>query len=87
MTPEYAVDIFDRLSQKLFKLLSMGFKRSKILFPGSALVRDDHNTTVRESPDRGKVFTESLVIENKVGSRIDRGVKIEPEEDGFSAAP
>jgi hypothetical protein len=33
------------------------------------------------------VFPESLVIENKVGSGIDRGVKIEPEEDSFSAAP
>jgi hypothetical protein len=87
MTPEYAVDIFDRLSQQLFKLLGMGFQRRKILFPGSALVRDNHNATVRESPDGRKVFPESLVIENKVGSGIDRGVKIEPEEDSFSAAP
>jgi hypothetical protein len=50
-------------------------------------VGDDHNPTVRKCADCGKVLTESFIIENNIGSGINRGVEIEPEEDGFSVTP
>ena len=84
MTPEDAVDIRHRFAEQLFELLGMGFKGGKVLFPGPALVGDDHDPAFLKGVDGREMLPETLVIKNKVGGGVDGGVEIEPEEDCFS---
>jgi hypothetical protein len=86
MTTKDAIGVYDRLSEKVFKLLCMGFKSGKIFFAWPALVGDDHNAAFRKGSDCREVFPETFVIKNKVGGGINRRVEIKPEEDGFSLA-
>jgi hypothetical protein len=65
----------------------MGFKSRKILLARTTLVRDDHHTTVRKCTDRGEMLPEPLVIQNKMGGGVNRGVQVKPEQYRLVAAP
>ena len=74
MAPEDAVYVEDRFPEEVLQLLRVGFKGGKILLSRAALVGDDNDPALLERVNGRKMFTETLVVKNKVRGRIDRGV-------------